>query len=390
MISTHFIDEMVITMKKRWIGVAVVVALAGGVGYHYHSHTNKKAPLPLVTVGIGTITKQAVAIGEIMPAHSVQIKSQIDGIVGQIYHQVGDYVTAGTPLIKIKPNPTPINLTQATTSLLSAKAQWESAKQSLNNLQRLVDEHIIPTNYGQYIQAQSAFKQATAQYQQAQQNLNLIRSGVASVGKFKLTSTIVAPISGTILNLQVEVGEPIISTESSQSATPLMSLADMNNLIFKGSVSEQDASHLRVGMPAELTLAPYPNAQITGQVSQVGVQSEALNGISAPGMQSFDNAYEVEIDHIHFPKGLVLRSGFSATAQILLEQAKDVTTVPERILQFNGNQAEVLVPDHSKQGYRIEPVELGLSNGIEAQVIKGVTKGESLVDASQLGGESNA
>jgi HlyD family secretion protein len=377
-------------MKKRWIGLAILVAVGAGSAYHFHADSGKKAPLPLVKAGIGTINKQAVAIGQIVPAHSVQIKSQIDGIVGKIYHQVGDYVTAGTPLIKINPNPTPISLTQVSTSLMTAKAQLFSAKQSVANFQRLLDEHIIPANYGQYVQAQANLKQAEAQYEQSQQNLNLIRSGVASVGKYKLTSTVSAPINGIILNLQVEVGEPIISTESNQSATPLMSLADMNNLIFKGSVSEQDASHLKVGMPARLVLAPYPNAVITGTLSQVGVQSEALNGIAVPGMQSFDNAYEVQINHIHFPKTLILRSGFSSTAQILLEQAKDVVTVPERILQFNGNQAEVLVPNDSAQGYRLQPVELGLSNGIDAQVIKGVTKGETLVDASQLGGKPNA
>ncbi len=377
-------------MKKRRIGLAILVALGAGASYYLHTKSDKTPSMPLVTAGIGTISKQAVAIGQIVPAHSVQLKSQIAGIVGKIYHQVGDYVTAGTPLIKINPNPTPTSLTQVSTALMSAKAQLISAKQTVENFQRLYNAHIIPANYGQYVQAQAGLKQAEAQYEQSKQNLDLIRSGVASVGKYKLTSTVSAPINGTILNMQVEVGEPIISTESSQSATLLMSLADMKNLIFKGSVSEQDASHLKVGMPARLVLAPYPNAVVTGTLSQVGVQSEALNGIAAPGMQSFDNAYEVQISDLHFPENIILRSGFSSTAQIFLEQAKDVVTVPERILQFNGNQAEVLVPNDSKKGYRVQPVELGLSNGIEAQIIKGVTKGESLVDASQLGGQPNA
>ena len=373
-------------MKKRWVAVAIVAVLAAGAGYKVFGSHDRPPTFSLLTVSKGTIEQQAVAIGDISPAHSVEIKSQIDGIVGKIYHQVGDVVTAGTPLIKVNPNPTPITLTQATTALVASRAELESATQSVNNLQRLVDEHIIPTNYGQYINAQAVLKQARADFQQKQQNLELIRSGVASIGKYKLTSTVSAPITGTILNLQVEVGEPIISTESNQAATELMSLADMKDMVFKGSVSEQDAAHLRVGMPADITLASYPNIPITGELSQVGVQSEQLNGMAAPGAASFDNPYEVEINHIQFPKNILMRSGFSATAHIVLRQARDVLTLPERALKFDGNQAEVLLPDVAKKvGYRLAPVTLGLSNGINVQILSGVKLNEKIIDASMLG-----
>ncbi|WP_028865396.1 efflux RND transporter periplasmic adaptor subunit [Psychromonas aquimarina] len=376
-------------MKKRWIAAAVITAVTLGTVYYFNTPHKEVLSLPLITAETGSIEKQAVAVGQIVPAHSVQIKSQIEGIVGEIYHGVGEQVKAGTALIKIRPNPTPQRLTQAITELMSSQAQLQSSKQKLSNLERLVRDDVIPSNYGEYIQAKANVSQNNADLQQKQQNLDLIRSGESSVGSSKLTSTITAPITGTVLSLNVEVGEPIISTESSQSATQMMSLADMSDMIFKGSVSEHDAAQLQAGMPVTMTLAPYPEVEMTGTLSKVAVQSEKLNlqqnSSSSSEQRSFDNGFQVEVNNILFPADLIIRSGFSATAQITLKKADQVTTIPERALQFSDNKPEILLPDDSAQGFHAVPVELGLSDGINVEVISGLQQGQEIVDSSMMG-----
>ncbi|EKO3605196.1 efflux RND transporter periplasmic adaptor subunit [Vibrio metschnikovii] len=370
-------------MNKRWIAVAIVL-MAGG--YWGSAHLSKpKASLPTLTAQLGQIEKQAIAVGQIVPAHSVSIKSQIEGIVGEIFHHVGAHVNAGTPLIKITPNPTPQALTEATTMLMQSEASLESAKQNVTNLERLVKQNIIPKNYGDYIQAQADLKSKLADVVQKRQNLELIRSGEASIGDAKLTSTLTAPIDGTILNLKVEVGEPIISTASSQAATELMSIADMKNMIFKGSVSEHDAAQLAVGMPVTVILAPFPTLNIEGVLSKVAVQSEKLNNTSSSNNTGFDNGFEVEVSQLNFPEDITLRSGFSATAHIILEKVENVVTVPERALRFQGNQAEVLIADDSEHGFTAQPVTLGLSDGINVQIISGLENQQTIVDNSMLG-----
>ncbi|WP_332402945.1 efflux RND transporter periplasmic adaptor subunit [Vibrio metschnikovii] len=370
-------------MNKRWIAVAIVL-MAGG--YWGSAHLPKtKASLPTLTAQLGQIEKQAIAVGQIVPAHSVSIKSQIEGIVGEIFHHVGAHVNAGTPLIKITPNPTPQALTEATTMLMQSEASLESAKQNVTNLERLVKQNIIPKNYGDYIQAQADLKSKLADVVQKRQNLELIRSGEASIGDAKLTSTLTAPIDGTILNLKVEVGEPIISTASSQAATELMSIADMKNMIFKGSVSEHDAAQLAVGMPVTVILAPFPTLNIEGVLSKVAVQSEKLNNTSSSNNTGFDNGFEVEVSQLNFPEDITLRSGFSATAHIILEKVENVVTVPERALRFQGNQAEVLIADDSEYGFTAQPVTLGLSDGIDVQIISGLENQQTIVDNSMLG-----
>ncbi|NAW68717.1 efflux RND transporter periplasmic adaptor subunit [Vibrio sp. V27_P1S3P104] len=369
-------------MKKRWIAVGIVLI---GSGYWVNSHFSQpKASLPTLTAQLGQIEKQAVAVGKIVPAHSVSVKSQIEGIVGEVFHQVGEHVTAGTPLIKITPNPTPQALTEATTMLMQSEASLESAKQNVANLERLVQQNIIPKNYGDYVQAQAELKSKLADVVQKRQNLELIRSGEASIGDAKLTSTLPAPIDGTILNLNVEVGEPIISTASSQAATELMTIADMNNMIFKGSVSEHDAAQLAAGMPVTVVLAPFPTINIDGVLSKVAVQSEKLNNPSSTNSTGFDNGFEVEISQLSFPDTITLRSGFSATAHIILEKVDDVVTIPEHALRFQGNQAEVLMADDSEHGFTAQPVTLGLSDGINVQIISGLENQQTIVDNSML------
>ncbi|ELR67924.1 Membrane-fusion protein [Photobacterium marinum] len=372
-------------MKKRWIAASLTAVCLAGAGYYAYPDAETNDMLPLITAATGTIEKQAVAVGQIVPAHSVQIKSQIEGIVGEVYHKVGENVEAGTPLFKIRPNPTPVRLTEAVTQLMTSEAELESSQRKLENLQRLVDQKVVPENYGQYIEARANVKRAKADLQQKQQNLDLIRSGESSVGESKLTSTIYAPVSGTILNVKVEVGEPIISTESSQSASEMMTLANMDDMIFKGSVSEHDAAQLHDGMPVTITLAPYPEAELTGTLSKVAVQSEKLNSSSSNSSNSFDNGFEVEVSNIYFPKGLTIRSGFSATAKIILKKAESVTTIPERVLQFSGENPEVLVADDSEQGFHTEPVKLGLSDGINVEVVSGLKEGDEIVDSSMMG-----
>ncbi|PSB82355.1 efflux RND transporter periplasmic adaptor subunit [Photobacterium damselae subsp. damselae] len=374
-------------MAKTWLVATISIALLGGSVYFYLQSSAQPREFSTLIVEKRTIEKRAVAVGNIVPAHSISIKSQINGIVGEIYVKVGEKVKQGQPLIKVRPNPTPQALTDASTDLMRSEADLESAKQKLANLESLVKQNIIPKNYDGYVSVRSEVKSAQANVLQKRQNLELIRSGEASIGNSRLTSTIYAPVDGTVLNRKVEVGEPIISTEASQAATEMMSLADMNSLIFKGSVSEHDAAQLSPGMPVLLTLAPYPDVEISGVLTKVAIQSENLNSPEGnKAAKSFDNGFGVEVGDLVIPQEMMLRSGFSSTAQISLKKLENVLTLPERALQFDGDTPNVLIPDSSKQGYHKQKVKLGLSDGINVEVLDGVGLDEKIIDNSMMMG----
>ncbi|PSV51684.1 efflux RND transporter periplasmic adaptor subunit [Photobacterium sp. GB-1] len=375
-------------MKKRWIVVATLSAITALGIYAVKAPSSDEHHFTMLTAKNATIEKQAIAVGQIMPAQAVKIKSQIEGIVDKIYVNLGDKVEAGSPVIKLRPNPTPQDLTRVNADLLKSKADLESAKIKLANLKRLAAQKIIPANFDAYIQAQADVKSRTAELKQKQQESDLMSKGESDAGSTKLTSIIYAPINGTVLDVKVDVGEPITSTESNQAATEIMTMADMKNIIFKGSVSEHDAAQLTEGMPVELTLAPYPDLKIAGKLTKVAVQSEKLNNDSNNNQQaqSFDNGFAVEVSDIQFPKDITLRSGFTATAHITLKKATDVMTVPERALHFKGNDPFVLIADDSTKGYKEIPVKLGLSDGINVEVLSGIKPKQSIIDASMVEG----
>ncbi|PCS24118.1 efflux RND transporter periplasmic adaptor subunit [Candidatus Enterovibrio escicola] len=372
-------------MTKHWASSAVAVALFS-VGMYLHLGSGSTSVVfSTLTVGLGTIEKKAVAVGKMVPAHSVSIKSQINGIAGEIYARVGEKVEQGQPLIKIMPNPTPQELTDASTTLMLAEVDLEAKKQRLTNLESLIKQEIILSNYNDYVDVSSTVKAAQAKVLQKRQMLELIHSGEAFIGDTRLTSTIYAPIKGTVLNLKIEVGEPIISTESRQVATQIMSLADMKTMIFKGSVSEHDAAQLILGMPVTLTVAPYPEVEIRGVLTKVAIQSEQLNYPTDTKTKSFDNGFEVEVGELVIPENVHLRSGFSSTAKITLKKSENVLTIPERALKFKGKTPMVLIPDQSEQGFYTRPVKLGLSDGINVEVYKGIEADEKIIDNSTMG-----
>ncbi|WP_150142665.1 efflux RND transporter periplasmic adaptor subunit [Candidatus Enterovibrio escicola] len=371
-------------MTKHWASSAVAVALFS-VGMYLHLGSGSTPVVfSTLTVGLGTIEKKAVAVGKMVPAHSVSIKSQINGIAGEIYARVGEKVEQGQPLIKIRPNPTPQELTDASTTLMLAEVDLEAKKQRLTNLESLIKQEIILSNYNDYVDVSSTVKAAQAKVLQKRQMLELIHSGEAFIGDTRLTSTIYAPIKGTVLNLKIEVGEPIISTESRQVATQIMSLADMKTMIFKGSVSEHDAAQLILGMPVTLTVAPYPEVEIRGVLTKVAIQSEQLNSPTDTKTKSFDNGFEVEVGELVIPENVHLRSGFSSTAKITLKKSENVLTIPERALKFKGKTPMVLIPDQSEQGFYTRPVKLGLSDGINVEVYKGIEADEKIIDNSTM------
>ncbi|WP_108649621.1 efflux RND transporter periplasmic adaptor subunit [Dongshaea marina] len=246
-------------MKKKGVIILVVaiVLVALITWYKFHLDAQKK-PLATVVVTKGSIEETATAVGNIVPDHVVDVKSQIDGIVADIYHQVGDQVEQNTPLIKIRPNPTPTAYSDAIKELSQARSNMDAAKVRLENLKKLHKDGVIPQNFNDLVDAQNTLKTSEAALTNAKQRLSLLISGEASVGKTRLTSTIMSPVAGTIIDREAEVGDPVISLTSNQAATVLLSIADLSKMQFKGSISESDAAHLHSGMQVSLKVAAYP------------------------------------------------------------------------------------------------------------------------------------
>jgi HlyD family secretion protein len=190
------------------------------------------------------------------------------------------------------------------------------------------------------------------------------------MGETLIESVIRAPIDGYILEKMVDVGEPVVPLTSYQAGTPLMSLAGMDRLLFKGTVDEIDVGKMEEGMPAEIKIGALPGAVIYGEVSRISLKAR---------QQDNATVFPVEIT-ITDTNGNILRAGYSANADIIIERMIDVVTIPERVITMRDGKSFVEVPG-AEPGSRIEKeIETGLSDAITVAVLEGLEEGDKVLE----------
>jgi len=188
-----------------------------------------------------------------------------------------------------------------------------------------------------------------------------------------MESIIRAPSAGTILTRAVNPGDPVVPLTSYQPGTEMATIADMSDLIFKGTVDEIDVGKLRVGLPTRIKVGALPTDVVTGKVSRIAPQAQQKDGATL-----FD--VEIELDP---GSKIVLRAGYSANADVIIREKKDVLTVPERVITFEdgGKKAFVEIPAAAAKAEpkKVE-IKIGISDGMNAEVVSGLSKGTKVVE----------
>jgi len=355
---------------RFFILLLVLSAAAVGAYAWFRGGATEEQGIVLVEVTKGAITEKAVAVGKIEPRQKFQVKSKISGIVKTCLVQVGDRVVAGAPLFEIVPDPTPAELIEAEGSVESATSAHRKAEADFARAEELSRSGILPR--GDMDATRERFEQARITLEQARDNLELIRKGRLVGRGTAMESTIRAPAGGTVLERLVNPGDPVVPLTSYQAGTPLATIADMGELLFRGTVDEIDVGKLHVGLAARLRVGALPEDEVTGTLTRI-----------APQATERDNAklFEVEIE-LDRHATIVLRAGYSANADLVIREKRDVLLVPERLVTFEdgGKQASVEVPgDGPGLPPKRVPVETGLSDGLNVEVLSGLAAGDKVV-----------
>jgi HlyD family secretion protein len=358
-------------MRKLWKTLLILVVLAGVSAAVYawsRNGRNDKGP-KIVEVTTGSIVEKAVAVGQIQPRQKFQVKSKISGIVRRALVQVGDTVKAGDPLFEIGPDPTPLEVTEVDRRVESANASFDRAKSDYDRSKELARSGIVPTSDADA--KRESFELARVALMKAEQDRDLTRKGRLTLSGTE--SIIRAPAAGTILTRAVNPGDPIVPLTSYQPGTEMATVADMSDLIFKGTVDEIDVGKLRTGMTARIKVGALPTDVVTGRVSRIAPQAQQKEGATL-----FDVEIELE-PNAH----ITLRAGYSANADVIIREKKDVLTIPERLVTFEdgGKRAtvEVASSDPKTPSKKVE-IKTGISDGLNVEVTSGVGKGTKLVE----------
>ncbi len=356
---------------KRLIVLGVLAGGAVGAYAWLAGRDSGAGGLKTVEVGTGNIVDKAVAIGKIEPRLKFHVKSKISGIVQASYFEVGDIVHAGDTLFNIVPDPTPAELVEAERSVELAQTAYDRAEADYGRARELSVAQILPR--GDLDLKKEAYEHARISLAQAKDNLELVKKGKITGGGASMESVVRAPAGGTLLERLVNPGDPVVPLTSYQAGTDLATIADMRELIFRGTVDEIDVGKLHEGLPARLKVGAIPDKQVTGKLTRI-----------APQAIEKDNAklFQVEIE-LDPGEEALLRSGYSANVDLVIREKKDVVLIPERLVTFEdgGKRAFVEIPG---AGPKDEPkkveIKTGLSDGLNLEVAEGLRKGDHVIE----------
>jgi HlyD family secretion protein len=342
----------------------------GGLGAVAYSRSVKSADPGFKTVQVsrGEVVEKALAVGAIRPDQEISVKSKISGIVRRTYREVGDYVRAGDPLFDILPDPTPLELTEARREVESALNSFDQARRRFDRQDSLKKQGITSTQ--DFDTAQKELQETESKLGLAREKLALVEKGRIKSEGLNVESIIRAPVNGTVLELAVHEGDPVVPLTSFQAGTALAVMADMSTLLFKGTVDEIDVGKLTEGLPAKIKIGALPDAVVEGTLSRISPKSRTSEGATL---------FDVEID-IVAAKGVVLRAGYSANADIVIKEKKDVLLVPERLVKFEGGKATVEIPGEMGKEPATREIKYGLSDGMNVEVTDGLKDKDLVVE----------
>jgi HlyD family secretion protein len=356
-------------MRKKILIVAVAAVALVTVGFFLLVGSNgaDENALPNVRLSRGTIVDKALAVGTIEPENEISVKSKVSGAVARIFADAGTYVRAGQPLLEVRPEPTPLELTEAKRNAELAKVDLDNMKKNRVRQESLVQKGLISTReYEDFIQR---FEESELRLMLAEERLALLEKGRVTIGGTNIESIIKAPIDGFVLSKTVEVGDPVTPLTSFQEGTVLMKLANMERLVFKGTVDEIDVGRLQEGMEADVKVGARPSDKVVGHLSRISLKAEKK-----------ENATVFPIE-ILIPKASnsTLRAGDSANAHIIIQRKDSVLTLPERVVTFRNDSAFVRValgPGRSEE----RRIVTGLSDAINVEIREGLSEKDDVME----------
>lgn len=360
-------------MKKFFrilVWVIIVAAFLGTLAFLASKSKKKPIVYEIHKPTKIKIVKKTIATGSVLPRKEIQIKPQISGIVQEIFLEAGEMVKEGQVIARIKVIPDMISLNAAESRVNQAQLNFENEKLKYDRQKQLFDKNVISES--DFQNAELAFNSANEELDAAKTNLDIIKEGVNRKAETATNTLIRSTISGMILDVPVKEGNSVIQSNNFNDGTTIAIVADMNDMIFEGKVDETEVGKIVEGMPLKLTIGAIENEKFDANLEYISPK-----GVEENGAIQFDIKAKVNLKADQF-----IRSGYSANAEIELERRDSVMSVPEGLITFNADTAfvEILTSDSITvpQTFDKRQIEIGLSDGINIEVLSGLTMDDEL------------
>jgi len=349
---------------KKVITILVVVILVStfvGTGYFLYQKSEEPDVVFLTdSLFVTDIIKKTVATGSIIPRKEVEVKSQVSGVVEKLFVEAGEQVKVGDLIAKIRIIPDVVALNNAEAQVKTAKINFTNSKKELRRQKDLFEQKVVSEfEYNQFV---LDFKLTEQQLEATENNLDLIREG-ASKKSGNVSNLVRSTVNGMVLDVPVKEGTFVIETNTFNDGSTIASIANMNAMIFEGNVDESEVGKLNQGMELKLNIGALESDEFSAELEYISPK-----GVEEDGAIQFEIRAAVSLQNDKF-----LRAGYSANADIVLDKREQVLSLKESNLIFEDGKVFVEV-ENGTQEFEKREIETGLSDGINIEVVDGVTK----------------
>ena len=350
--------------SKLIIAAIIALIFIGTFVFLWQKSQPKEVVYNEFTPKMEDIQKTTIITGKIEPRNEVNIKPQISGIITDLYKEPGDYVNAGDVIAKVKVIPDMGQLSSAEARVRLSEINLKQAQVNFDREENLYNMKLVSAD--EFDKIKQALQQAKEEKVAAIDALQVVRDGVSKSNASASSTLIRSTISGRILDIPVKVGNMVILSNNFNDGTTIASVANMNDLIFRGNIDETEVGQLVNDMPMKITIGALQDLNFEANLEYVSPKAVENNGA---------NQFEIKAA-VKLAEGSQIRSGYSANAEIVLSSVNKVLSVPESAIEFSGDSTFVYVikGEGKDKTYERTQVTTGLSDGVNIEIKKGITQ----------------
>jgi HlyD family secretion protein len=344
----------------------LVLAIGGAFLYLYKKSQSKPVVYQTETAEVTDITKKTVATGSIVPRQQVEVKPKVTGVLSELYVDPGKIVKQGDPLGKISIIPDAMQINQAESGVRTSQIAYDNAKRELDRNEELFKRGVIADAELQKYRTEFALRKQ--ELATSGSSLQLVKEG-ATRGQGKMSTLIVtATVNGMVIDVPVKVGYSVIQANNFNPGTTVATIADMNDMIFDGHVDEAEVAKIKEGMKLAIKVGAIENEKLDGKLEYISPQGKLIDGAIQ---------FEIKAAVVLKP-GTQIRANYSANADIVLDEKKQVLAIREALVQYDPAGKPFVETESSPQTFTKKDVQLGLSDGIKVEIKSGVTKADRI------------
>lgn len=372
-------------LNRKTVGIVLAVVTVAGVAAYFMLHGGKsqvQVNFETAKVEKATIGSSITATGTIEAVTTVEVGTQVSGIIDKIYVDYNSPVKRGQVIAELDKTNLVSELNSANSNLQGARSDLNYQQANYNRQRTLFEKGLISAN--DFESARLALEQAQSVLSQRQEAVNKARTNLGY-------ATITSPIDGIVLSKAVEEGQTVAS--SFNTPTLFTIVKDMTDMRVIADVDEADIGEVREGQRVTYTVDAYPSEVFQGTVTQVRNEATTTNNVIT---------YEVVISAPN--PDLKLKPGLTANVTVYTLEQPNVVSVPSKALRFTPTK-EMLQPGQKivdcnakkklwvREGntFKAYGVSVGISNGTRTQIVSGIKEGtEVIVDIAEATDQEGA